>query len=142
MIRAHEAARRGADEAWDAGLDVVDEFFAAHHRCHDPLMPDLPAGPHGVREHVDALLAAMPNAVVTVDEWIEGTDVVMARWTVVGTHTGELMGMPPSGRSATVSGTHVCRLEGGLIVETWVNYDVLDLLDQLGLVTLGIALGP
>jgi predicted ester cyclase len=136
-----EARRPDLDRAWDAGLDVIDELFAADHRYHDPLMVGLPPGPEGVRAVVDALLTAMPDGTLTIDDWIEDGDSLVARWTWSGTHTGVLMGMAPTGRTATTSGMHVFRFRGDQIADTWVTYDALGMLGQLGLVTLGIALG-
>jgi len=136
-----EARRRHVDRAWNGGRDVIDELFADDHAYHDPVRGDLPSGPEGVREAILAIVEAMPDSVLVVHEWIEDSDTLIARWTLTGTHTGELWGMAPSGRAATVSGTHVFRFNGDRIGETWASYDALGLLDQLGLVTLGIALG-
>lgn len=129
------------ETAWNAGLDVIAEMFADDHVYHDPLLPGLPLGAAGVRAAIDALLLAMPDGALTIEDWIEDGDTMMARWTWTGTHTGVLMGMAPSGRRATTPGMHIFRFRGERIAETWVSYDALGLLDQLGLVTLGIALG-
>ena len=136
-----EAGGRLLDDAWDAGLDVLDELFADDHVYHDPLTPHLPTGPDGVRAAIDALLTTMPDGALTIDDSIEDADSLVARWTLTGTHTGQLMGMAPSGRVATISGVSIFRFRGDRIAETWVSYDALGLLDQFGLVTLGIALG-
>ena len=136
-----EAHRRHVDRAWDTGRDVIDELFAADHVFHDPVRADLPPGPEGVREAIRGVLDAMPDAMILVHEWIEDRDTLVARWTLSGTQTGGLWGMAPSGRPATISGAHVFRFRGDRIAETWAYYDALGLLDQLGLVTLGIALG-
>jgi predicted ester cyclase len=56
------------------------------------------------------------------------------RWTLVGTDTGGLMGMPPSGKTLTFTGTSIVRMEDGLIVERWANVDELGVLQQLGVV--------
>lgn len=137
-----EAHRRHIDRAWDTGRDIIDELFAADHVYHDPVHGDgLTPGPDGVREAVLAILDAMPDAALVVHEWIEDADTLIARWRISGTHTGPLWGMAPSGGAATVSGMHVFRFRDQRIAETWASYDALGLLDQLGLVTLGIALG-
>lgn len=136
-----EANRRRVDQAWNAGRDVIDEVFADDHVYHDPVLGDLPRGPEGVRFVVHGIIDGMPDALLAVNEWIEDGDSLIARWTLTGTHTGMLWGFAPSGRSARVSGTHVFRFEDARIRETWASYDALGLLDQLGLVTLGISLG-
>ena len=77
--------------------------------------------------------------------WVGGVaplvdgDKVMCRWTWGGTNTGELMGLPPTNRQATTTGMHLCRLEGGRIAETWVSYNALGFLQQLGVVELRAA---
>lgn len=136
-----ESHRRGVDLAWSAGRDVIDELFAADHVYHDPVLGDLPQGPEGVRTAIASFLEAMPDAVLGIDEWIEDETSLIARWTLTGTHTGELWGMAPSGRTAAMTGIHVFRFDGPRIAETWASYDALGLLGGLGLVTLGIALG-
>lgn len=136
-----EVSRPDVDEAWDAGLDVIDVLFSPQHAYHDPLLGDLPPGPAGVREAIAAILAAMPDAVLSIEDHIEQGDALVLRWSLAGTHTGALLGMDPTGRRATMHGAHVCHFRGGCVAETWAIYDTLGLLDQLGLVTLGIGLG-
>lgn len=136
-----EANRRHMDRAWNAGRDVIEEAFADDHVYHDPVLGQVPGGPTGVRCAVHGILDGMPDAILTVHEWIEDDDTLIARWTLTGTQTGDLWGFAPSGRTATVTGTHVFRFRDERIAETWASYDALGLLDQLGLVTLGIRLG-
>ena len=136
-----EVSRTSVDEAWDAGLDVIGVLFSEDHAYRDPLLVDLPPGPAGVRAAVEAMLVAMPDALITIEDRIEEGDALVLRWSLAGTHTGPLLGMAPTGRRATMRGVHVCRFHGDRIGETWAIYDALGLLDQLGLVTLGIGLG-
>ena len=53
-------------------------------------------------------------------------------WVLTGTHSGEFMGIPPTGKKATVPGTSVLRFDGSLIAEAWSRWDRLSLLEQLG----------
>ena len=57
---------------------------------------------------------------------------IVFRGTIEGTHTGDLRGMPPTGRHVTFACVAIDRVEGGKIVEEWVYFNVLDLLTQLG----------
>ena len=138
---AREVSRPGVDAAWDAGLDVIGVLFSPRHAYHDPLLGDLPPGPAGVRAAIAAMLTAMPDARVTIEDQVEEGDALVLRWSLAGTHTGPLLGMAPTGRRATMRGVHVCHFRGDRIAETWAAYDALGLLEQLGLVTLGIGLG-
>ena len=58
--------------------------------------------------------------------------MVVRRWTARGTHEGELMGTAPSGNAIEVSGMSMDRISGGKIVEDWVNWDALEMLQQIG----------
>ena len=61
-------------------------------------------------------------------------DRIVTRWTGRGTNSGSLMGMPPSGRSIAVTGISIERIANGKMVETWVNFDALGMMQQLGVV--------
>jgi predicted ester cyclase len=59
----------------------------------------------------------------------------ITRWTVAGTHEGELAGIPPTGRRFSVSGISIARIVNGRIIESWNNWDALGLMQQLGVVS-------
>lgn len=69
---------------------------------------------------------------VTVEDLIAEGDKVAARVTTRGTHTGELMGLPPTGRRVEWSGISMTRHADGRIAEQWGEFDALGLLQQLG----------
>ena len=60
-------------------------------------------------------------------------DRIVYVWRIDATHTGDLRGMPPTGQTVSFSGVAIDRLEGGQIVEEWVYFNLLDLLQQLGM---------
>ncbi len=69
----------------------------------------------------------------TVHEVLDaGSDTVVTRWTGSGTHTGELLGIAPTGKSVNVDGIWIHRIADGKIVETWNVWDTLGMLQQLG----------
>jgi steroid delta-isomerase-like uncharacterized protein len=57
----------------------------------------------------------------------------VVRWTTSGTHRGELLGLPATGREIEWSGMTWFRVEGGRLMEEWELFDQLDLLRKLGL---------
>ena len=69
----------------------------------------------------------------TVDLTSQGNRVVM-RFIGTGTQTGPLGGLPATGHKVTITGMRMFQIEGGRITDTWVNYDELGLLQQLGVV--------
>jgi steroid delta-isomerase-like uncharacterized protein len=128
-----EIVRRLAVEPWKGNLGVIDELVAANYIGHDPAAGDL-QGPQGVKEFVTTYLAGFPDGKITVDEQLAEKDLVATRWTGRGTHQGELMGIPPTGKQVTVSGLTISRLKNGKVIEEWSNWDTLGMLQQLGVV--------
>jgi predicted ester cyclase len=95
----------------------------------------LPPGPDGLKQFARSLHDGFPDLHVVVDDVIASSDGVAVRWrTVRQTHTGEYRGLPPTGRSVTLTGTNFYRLESGLITGAWVQADSLGLAQQLGVV--------
>ncbi len=126
-------ARREIEEVFNAGdLDVVDELYAAEYVGHDPALPEPVRGPAGVKEQVSGYRAAFPDLRLTAETMLAEGDRVVIRWTAVGTHEGELFGVAPTGRQATVTGISLTRIVGGRIVEDWTSWDALGLMQQLG----------
>ena len=77
-------------------------------------------------------LNAFPGMEITVDDIIAEGDKVVTRWSSVGKHKGELMGIPGTGKDVTVTGITIDRFAGGKIVESWGEFDLAGLLMQLG----------
>jgi len=61
-------------------------------------------------------------------------ETVMVRWFCRGTHKGDLNGISPTGKQITISGISIARFANGKMVEGWVNWDALGLMQQLGVV--------
>ena len=80
------------------------------------------------------LLVAFPDLQFTLDDLLADRDRVVARFTARGTQTGVFQDIPATGSAATVSGIAIYRLAGGEIVEQWLEYDQLGLLQQLGVI--------
>src|SRR4051794_11805920 len=110
--------RRFYDEMFSQeNLSVVDELFAADYTNHDVSGPPggWPRGTAGATMSVGAYRAGFPDLKFTIDDQVAEDDRVVTRWTARGTNTGSLMGMPPSGKPATVTGISIERVAGGKI---------------------------
>ena len=79
-------------------------------------------GPEGIKRYVTAYRLAFPNLEVDVEDQLAEVDKVVTRWTVRGTHSGEFLGLAPTGNEVTVSGIEFDRIAGGRIDEAWVGY--------------------
>jgi steroid delta-isomerase-like uncharacterized protein len=128
-----EIVRRLGVEPWEGNVGVIDELVAADYVGHDPAQPEM-HGPEGIKEFVTTYLAGFPDGKITIDEQLAEGDLVATRWTGRGTHGGELMGIPPTGKQVTVSGITISRVKDGKVVEEWTNWDTLGMLQQLGVV--------
>jgi steroid delta-isomerase-like uncharacterized protein len=128
-------ARRVAEEIFNGGsLDLADELYAPDYVLHDPSLPEDLHGPEGFKQYAAMNLGAFPDARVTVEDQIAEGDMIVTRWTASGTHTGELMGIPPTGRRSEISGITINRFSGGRIVEDWYQSDDLGMMQQLGVI--------
>lgn len=131
---AHKAiVRRLYEEAFShtGDLAAIDEFIAGDFVDHSG-PPGLAPGREGFKQLVGMWRAAVPDLWLTIDEIVAEGEVVAVAWTGGGTHRGELMGIPPTGRTAKVTGIVFNRLADGRIVERWGNTDDLGFLRQLG----------
>jgi steroid delta-isomerase-like uncharacterized protein len=127
--------RRLFEDFWNNRKQALaDEIFAASCIHHDPDTPDIPKGPDGQKKIFDLYTTAFPDSRFTIEQMIADGDAVATRWTVRGTHKGELLGNEPTGKQITLTGTHICRLLGGRITESWSNWDALGMFQQLGIV--------
>ncbi len=115
-------------------LDILDELLAPDYINHTPATPDLPTGPEGVKGVVTMFRSAMPDLRVIVQDMIAEGDKVATRYTLEGTHRGELFGVPPTGQRLSIKSISVERVLEGKIREHWRVTDSLDMMQQLGVV--------
>ena len=128
-------ARRFVDEVCnERKLAVADELFTPDHAYHDPGSPWVGKGPAGIKDVIGTYHRGVNDARWDVHEMIETGDTVVMRWTGSGTHTGDLLGIPPTSRKVRVDGIWMLRIAGGKIVESWNCWDTLGMLQQLGVV--------
>jgi steroid delta-isomerase-like uncharacterized protein len=113
-------------------LKLVDELLAADYISHAPGDPELSRGPEDIKEVVRAYHSAFPDINFAVEKQVAEGDMVVTRWIARGTHRGEFMGVPPSGRRIEVSGMSMDRISGGKIVENWNNWEALEMMRQIG----------
>jgi steroid delta-isomerase-like uncharacterized protein len=82
------------------------------------------------------LRQAFPDLQITVEDQIAEGDKVATRWRGRGTHQGDFLGIPSTGRPMEIAGITIFRLADGKIVESWGNPDNLGMLVQLGVISL------
>jgi predicted ester cyclase len=102
-------------------FDVLEDLFA----------PELVGR---MRQTAVPFISAFPDWHGTVDDIILEGDKVVNRWTGHGTHLGNQMGIPATGRAVTLTGITIFRVAGSKIVEEWTQADQLSLMQQLGVI--------
>ncbi|HEU5097457.1 MAG TPA: ester cyclase [Roseiflexaceae bacterium] len=126
--------RRMTEEFYNQGnVESAEHFFADSYVHHDPASPHV-RDRDGLKQMLRAFRAGCPDLHITIDQLLAEGDMVTKRWTFHTTHTGDLSGLPPTGKRITMSGLELFRLEDGKIVECWVGYDNLSLMQQLGVI--------
>jgi steroid delta-isomerase-like uncharacterized protein len=127
-----EIVQRVAYEIWNQGnLAAADDLFADDFINHDP-NPGGVAELEGYRRWVLKWRAAFPDYHVEIHDLIAEGDKVAARYTVTGTHQGELFGVAATGIQVTMKGINIYRLDHGKIVEVHRSYDLLGVGQQVG----------
>ncbi|WP_329220280.1 ester cyclase [Streptomyces sp. NBC_01485] len=113
-------------------LPPLDGLIAQDYHDHDPSNEQDTMGMDAMRREVEMWRAAFDFA-FRVDDQICQDDRVCTRWTWNGTHKGDFMGIPATGRNVTMTGTtiHRCTADGK-IAEAWWEHDRLGLMGQLG----------
>jgi steroid delta-isomerase-like uncharacterized protein len=133
--------RRFFEEMWNRGnLAVIDELVSSNHVFHEPNSPEPIRGPEGFKQYVKMNRHAYPDVHVTIEDLIAEGDKVTNRFTFTGTQTGDLLGIPPTGKRVTVTAIVISHFVAGKFMESWINSDGLGMLQQLGVIpTLGQA---
>jgi len=126
-------ARKFFEEFTKGNLQAVANLMHEDHVFHFPLLP----GPVDKPGHVAgqaAVKAAFPDYAMEVTEQVAEGDMVFSRLLVTGTHQGEFMGHPGSGKTFEVVTFNVLRIRDGQVADEWDEFDTLDFLAQLGIV--------
>ena len=113
-------------------LEAVDEYLAPEFVDHNPTIPGQTGDRESMRSAGALFRAAFPDWRSTVEDLIAADDMVVERFTARGTHQGELMHIPATGRAVALSGINIFRLRDGKIVERWGGLDQLGFMQQLG----------
>jgi len=130
--------RRLVEEAQGHGhLHVIDELVSPDFVDHSA-WPSIPATREGVRQIFAMFLAALPDLHIVIHDQIAEEDRVATRKTLRGTHQGEFLGVPPTGKELVIDVIDILQLKDGRITDHWNLVDQHGLLQQLGLVPAAI----
>ena len=131
-----ELTRRFYEECWNQGkADNLDQYLAKDCRYHDPVFPSLEPGIDSLKRHIAMCRKSFPDLRFRIDDIIAERDEVVVHWTAQGTHEGQFLGIAPTRKKGSVTGTSIYRVKNQKIVEQFAEWNVLTLLEQLGVAT-------
>lgn len=124
VTRFFESVLNRADTA--IAHELLAPSFVVHHPTGDI------AGIEEVMKFIGGFRAGFPDLKYAIAETIVEDARAVVRWVAKGTHTGDFMGIPPTGETVTVAGADIFHSADGRLTATWVSSDLLGLLGQLG----------
>jgi predicted ester cyclase len=110
----------------------LDKYFATNWVNHDPSLPPM-QGLEGAKKLI-GLWSAFSEMKVTIEDAVAEGDKVAMRFSLTGKHTGEMMGIAPTGKMIHLTASGIFKVVDGKATDNWVNFDALGLLQQLGVV--------
>ena len=114
-------------------VERAGEFVAPNYVDHGALPGQAP-GIDGAKQRWAMFHAAIPDMHTTIEDLVAEGDKVVVRYTVEGTHRGDMLGIPPTGKRFRFGGINITRMEKGKLAEHWAEMDTLGLLQQLGVI--------
>ena len=133
MLEENKAlSRRFIEEYVRGDTNIVDELLGPGFVFYDPSSATGEVRAEDMKASIEWIHSAFPDAQVTIEDQVAEGDKVVSRFTVSGTHQGEIMGAAPTGKLVTHTGHQTDRISGGRIVESWTNWDALGLLQEIG----------
>jgi steroid delta-isomerase-like uncharacterized protein len=131
-VEPKELCRSFMEEVLSGGeLDRIDEFVSADVVEHEEV-PGQPPGRDGVRAFLEMTHAAFPDFRVEIEQLLAEGDTVVIRSRFLGTHEGEFMGIPATGREMDMAVIDILRVADDKIVEHWGITDTMAMMEQLG----------
>ena len=115
-------------------VNLIDELFSPNFVENEELPPGIPPGREAPKALFGMLHSAFPDFNASIEQMIAEGDKVVIRMTWSGTHKGEFMGIPPTGRNVSFGVIDIVRLAGGKFMEHWGILDNMAMMQQLGVI--------
>ena len=134
MSEENKAIYRQFTDAMNAkDITIVDRLMDPNFVDHD-LPPGQPPGAQGMKDMMSMFFAAFPDLKSTIDLIVAEGDLVTGHMTTEGTHTGDFMGIPATGKKVSFSEVHTVRIANGKAAERWGVADAMGMMQQLGVI--------
>ncbi len=118
---------------WNEGnLQLVDEIFSSDCIRHDCGLPEDVKGLDGMKQYFESMRSAFPDINISVDDIIYQDDKIVWWWTLAGTNSGALQGLPPTNNEMQLTGVSIAKVADGKMIEVWDYYNQASMFQQLG----------
>ena len=131
MSEENKELARNWNKIFEGDFAIAEDVVAEDCVYHNG-PPDILPGPDGVKEWAIMIRNGFPDLHFTDEDYVAEGDKVAGRFEATGTHNGEFAGVPATGKPITFSGINIMRIAGGKIVEHWVQYDAMGIMQQIG----------
>ena len=129
--KVKEVVERFDEEIYRKGnIDAADELVSEDFRHHAPF--PTPQGREGFKQFLAQFRQAFPDVTSTTEDVIVDGDKAAIRYTARGTHRGDFMDIPPTGREIAVQGISVYRVADGKVTDEWAQPDIVGMMQQMG----------
>lgn len=130
-----EYEERFIEEVWNGrDLDLLEEMTTPDYVGHWFAVDEETVDREGLREFIAAVHEGFSDFHMESEFMIAQDDMIAVGFTTTGTHDGEFMGIPATGKEGTSTGIMAHRIEDGKATEAWASWDALGLLQQVGVV--------
>jgi len=129
MPSDHQLADRYVEMINTHDPDAVDRFVAEDYVNHNAFVAD---GREANRQFWTVFFAGLPDVRVTMEDLVVSGDRVVGRFVYRGTHTGDLMGIPATGKPVEMRSIDIWRMQDGMFVEHWDELNLLQVFQQIG----------
>lgn len=126
-----------AAEADEAAVEAANkqfilDYFAALNQDKTPATVDKYVVDEVLKHHIDLFEASFPGYQLTAKEMMAEGDMVFVRTGCTGVHNGDMSGIAPTGKAIDIEIALTYRVENGKIVDHWMLFDQLTVLQQIG----------
>jgi steroid delta-isomerase-like uncharacterized protein len=127
--------RRYIEVGWSTGdMSAVEDAIDPSYRRHQPNMVMPVESEKDLEQLIGMYRAGVPDLDIRIQHIVGEGDWVVTRVICKGTHTGELAGIPPTGKSLEFTASDIFQMADGKVIESWHNVDDFGLLQQLGVI--------
>jgi predicted ester cyclase len=122
--------KRWFEQVWNQGRrEAIAEMMAPDAPLHDGERTTV--GHSAFYSFFDRMMATFSGMHVSIEDTIVEGEKLCVRWECTARHTGDGLGVPPTGKTVRVTGISIMRLAGTMFVEAWQNWDMLGMMEQI-----------